>query len=83
MSTILTLLSGVLTFGGVLAAILGEALFLATASKRSLGWALAGLTAPATLLLFVAFHPHDSARPLALTAFGLIVAQFGRWICGG
>jgi len=72
----------ILTFVGVIGAITGEVMILTEAYRRGLVMFFCCLIIPVVWLVFVALNLKRTALPFALAIAGVVIAFYGRRLCG-
>jgi hypothetical protein len=75
-------LGHILLAAGLLVALIGQAMFLAVAFRRSLWWFFGCLFLPFVDLVFLILNWRAAARPFGIALLGLLVAGLGAGIAG-
>ncbi len=78
----MTVIGNILVVLGLTAALVGEAMFLAVAFKRGLGWFFGCLFVPLVDIVFLALNFRPTAKPFGIALLGLVVAGLGDYLTG-
>lgn len=78
----MTALGYILLAFGLMAALIGDAMFLAAAFKRGLWWLLGCLLVPMVDVVVLLLNWKAAAKPFAVAVLGLLVAGVGAEMAG-
>ncbi|MBI3853062.1 MAG: hypothetical protein HY298_22660 [Verrucomicrobia bacterium] len=72
----------ILLFLGLLAALVGDVMFLTVAYKRSLWWFFGCLFLPPVDIVFLLLNLKTTFKPFAMSTTGLMMVCIGGWLAG-
>ena len=76
----MVILGHVLLIVGIIAMLVGDAMFLVVAYKRSLWWFFGCLFLPVVAWVFLFLNPKATIKPFGLEVAGLLIAAVGSWM---